>query len=238
MRLGPRAARWLLVAGLLGGALGWWLPWVLSYRGAAALVLLGLDLGDFWKFTNEWRELGLLRWERLAFFLPPPLAAMGLALGIAGARGRARWLGLPLAAFLSFVILPAYEDVRLAFQGTPLAYDDPRLAREFTFQLRLALLSGLGVALVPLWQRLDGRLRGALLVAVTGAGALLPAWALWRTWPLLQGLYGGGARVGPGVALTVGGFLVALLASLHLLARAIAGHTFNDESHSTERRAR
>lgn len=99
---------WLVPVGALLGALGWWLPWVTHERGAAGLVLLGLGLGDFWKFTAEWR-IGMLEFERLAFFLPPPIAAMILSLWIAGWRRRLdRWSeGLSMAGFaLAALLLP------------------------------------------------------------------------------------------------------------------------------------
>jgi hypothetical protein len=177
-------------------------------NGSAALVLLGLDLIDFWKFTNEWRLMDLFWLERLCFVLPPPLAAMSLALSIAGWRGRRRWLLMPLLLFLSLVVLPAFENVRSIFEGTPLVYDEPNLAREFTFQVYFALSSLLVVALIPLWQRLNDSLRRLLIAFIALTGAILPAWALWRTWLVLQGFYGDGAVVGMGIILSSVGFLL------------------------------
>lgn len=204
-----RGRRWesaLVVAGSLAAALGWWLPWVLARSGAAALVLLGLDLGDFWKFTNEWRHLGLFQGERLAFFLPAPLAAMLLAVWIAGRTGWGRWLLLPLLAFLSLVILPAPDLL-------PHILATPALLREFTFQLLLAPLTLLVILLIPLWQRLGAGKRRGIIIALALAGATLPAWALWRTWLILQGFYGGAALLGPGPLLTSAGFLLVALAA-------------------------
>ncbi|MBA3534373.1 MAG: hypothetical protein H0T73_20825 [Ardenticatenales bacterium] len=211
-----RAAAWAVVLGASLAALGWWLPWVIPERGTAALVLLGLDLGEFWKFTAEWRG-GLFALERLFFFLPPPLAAMTLTLWVAGARGWGRWLLLPLLLFLSVVILPAFEFVREVLKENPLVYEDGNLAREFSFQFYLALGSLLVVGLLPLWHRAGERLRSGFVALLAGAGALLPAWALWRTWLVLQGFYGDGALLGPGIFLTSGGFALALAgASYHL----------------------
>lgn len=215
----PRWTRWAVPAGALLGALGWWLPWILPERGAAALVLLGLDLGEFWKFTREWRlpaagGLGLFEWERLFFFLPPAFAAMILALWLAGQRGRARWLLLPLLLFLSLVILPEYPRVQLAFDSVPFVYEQSDARREFAFQLYLATASLLTILLIPLWQRARSTVR-PLLISLTGLlGATLPAWALWRTWLVLDGLYGGSALLGPGLLVTVTGFSLAVLAAL------------------------
>lgn len=194
-----RWARWATAGGALLAALGWWLPWVLPTSGAAALALLGLDLGEFWKFTAEWRG-GLLEGERVTFFLPPTLAAMILALWVAAGRGARRWLLMPLLLFLSVVILPPLQEI------TP--------SRQFRFQLLLSGATLLVIALIPAWQRLGGTVRRLVTASLALAGALLPAWAMWYTWLLLQGLYGGSARVGPGIFLSCGGFLVVALAAL------------------------
>ncbi|MDQ4077978.1 MAG: hypothetical protein M3220_17240 [Chloroflexota bacterium] len=215
---------WAIAAGALLGALGWWLPWVLSESGAAALVLLGLDLGDFWKFTAEWRG-GLFELERVLFFLPPTLAAMILALWLAGQCGWWRWFLLPLLLFLSVVILPAFEFVRPALAGVPFLYEYEALegpaqdvmasyAREFTFQLQLAFAAVLVVLLVPLWQRLSDQVRRSLIALLAITGAILPPWALWRTWLVLDSFYGGGALLGPGAVVSSGGFTLATVGAL------------------------
>lgn len=221
----PRWARWLIFAGALVGAVGWWLPWVLPRSGAAALVLLGLDFGDFWKFTREWRlpavgGLGLFEVERVLFFLPPALAAMILALWLAGQRGRGRWLLVPLLLFLSVVILPEYPRVQAAFETVPFVYGNPDLGREFNFQLRLSAASLLVILLIPLWQRVGSRARHGMMAVIGLLAAALPAWALWRTWLVLEGLYGGGVLVGPGLPLSMVGFaLVTVAALVSALAR-------------------
>ncbi len=239
----PRWARWAIPAGALLGALGWWLPWVLPESGAAALVLLGLDLGEFWKFTREWRlpaagGLGLFEWERHFFFLPPALAAMILALWIAGQRGRARWLLLPLLLFLSLVILPEYPKVQLAFDSVPFVYEQPDARREFTFQLYLATASLLTILLIPLWQRVRSTAR-LWLISIAGLiGAALPAWALWRTWLVLNGLYGGSALLGPGLLVTVVGFaLVTFAALLPLLQGRIQARRPYHHSQASQQRS-
>ena len=211
------AARTALLGGALLGALGWWLPWILDERGAAALVLLGLDLGDFWKFTAEWRA-GLFTWERLTFFLPPVLAANLLTLWLAGATGRWRWLSAPPILFLALVVLPAIDLLLPYFAWFPPRLTDPDQSRQFSAQLYGSLATLLALLLVPLWQRLSTRVRALLALGLALAGMVLPAWAMWRTWPTLQGLYGGGAEIGPGLWLSMGGFLIAALGAL-VLAR-------------------
>jgi hypothetical protein len=215
-RLLPWARRGVAAGALLGAA-GWWLPWVVPGSGAAALVLLGLDLGDFWKFTAEWRR-GLFEIERLFFFLPPPMAAMTLSLWMAGGRGGARWLVIPLVLFLGVVILPAFEWVLPALEGIPLVYEEPRLAREFGFQLYLTLATLLVLLMIPLWQRLGATALVALITVIATCGTILPAWALWRTWPVLASFYGGNLTVGPGVLVSTLGFALVLLSSVCLLA--------------------
>ncbi len=201
------------------GALGWWLPWVTPQSGAAALVLLGLDLGDFWKFTQPWRS-GQFEAERLFFFLPPALAALCLLLWLSGERGALRWGLLPLLFFCALVVLPALDILLPAMMWLPPRLATPSLAREFAFQLYLSLGVLASIALLPLWGRLGTRGRYGLIGLIALAGACLPAWALWRTWPLLQGLYAGGAQVGVGVGVTSGGFVLAALAALGRVRRA------------------
>jgi len=53
-----RISAWLVVFGSLAGGLGWWLPWVAHPKGAAALVLLGLDLGEGRKPTVDFEGEG------------------------------------------------------------------------------------------------------------------------------------------------------------------------------------
>jgi hypothetical protein len=205
-----------IAAGALLGAFGWWLPWVVPASGAAALALLGLDLGDFWKFTAEWRR-GIFEIERLFFFLPPPLAAMVLSLWMASGRGGATWLLIPLMLFLGLVILPAFEWVLPALGGVPLAYENPGLAREFGFQLYLTIATMLVILLIPLWRRLGATSRVALMSIIAACGAILPAWALWRTWPVLAGFYGGNLMAGPGVLISSLGFALVAVSSVCLL---------------------
>ncbi|MGH2542371.1 MAG: hypothetical protein ACRDIB_06235, partial [Ardenticatenaceae bacterium] len=198
-------------------------PWVLPSNGAAALVLLGLDLGDFWKYTGEWRG-GLFQWERVFFFLPPVLAVIILALWISGHRGSWRLLLLPLLLGLSLVVLPALDILRPAMAWLPPRITDPAIAREFTFQLWLTLLALATVLLIPLWQRAGNTLRLLLIAVAAFAGALLPTWALWRTWLVLSGLYAGQLLPGPGIAISAGGFALAALTALLPLARS-SGYT-------------
>ncbi|MGB0388732.1 MAG: hypothetical protein ACPGWR_28265 [Ardenticatenaceae bacterium] len=212
-----RGLRWLLLIGALLAALGWWLPWVSARSGVAALVLLGLDFSDFWKFTNEWRDMGLFQVERLCFVLPPALVAMSLAVWSAGERAGLRYFLIPLLFFLSVVILPAYENVENALKNTPFVYDDPDKARQFAFQFYFALSSLLVILLIPLWQRLSDTVRRLLIGTLALAGAILPAWALWRSWLVLQGFYHGSAQLGPGLFVTSFGFMLVAISALYPL---------------------
>lgn len=213
-----RARTWhgVLLAGALLAALGWWLPWVSARSGAAALVLLGLDFSDFWKFTNEWRDMGLFQVERLSFTLLPPLVAMILALW--GTRNKLAWrlFWLPLLLFLSLVILPAYEFVEMALADTPFVYDDPGFAREFSFQFYFALLSVLLVLLISFVLRLSHRVHYGLITFLALLGMILPSWALWRTWLVLQGFYGGHAQLGSGLFVSSVGFMLVTISAFYL----------------------
>lgn len=211
-----RVWRGVLLAAALLAALGWWLPWVSARSGAAALVLLGLDFSDFWKFTNEWRDMGLFQIERLSFTLPPPLVAMILALW--GRENKLAWrlFWLPLLLFLSVVILPAYEYVNIALKDTPFVYDDPGFAREFSFQFYFALLSVMIVLSISFVPRLSHQIRYGLITLLALIGMILPSWALWRTWLVLQGFYGGHAQLAPGVFVTSGGFMLVAIGAFYL----------------------
>lgn len=205
--MAPRTVNFLFVCAVLAAAVGWWLPYAQHQNGAAALVLLGLDLGDFWKFTNEWRYQGLLANERLFFFLPPALAAMMMSLWLATQQGKWRWLFLPLLFFLGVVVLPAVDIILPPLLAdNPLVFEDEGLAREFTFQLWLCIVTLVTIAAIPLWQRLPPRVLRGILLLLGLIGAILPAYALWYTWLLLAGFYGQGLVVGVGIFVTTIGF--------------------------------
>ncbi len=194
------------------GAVGWWLPWVNHRNGAAALVLVGQDLGEFWRFSNEWQQQGLFEAERLFFFLPPAIAALLLALWLGRQQGWWRLLWLPVLLFLSTAFLPPIDELRaVLLPDNPLLIENPGDARAFAFPWTLCLI-GLGVTLLtPLWKRLPLRLYRVLTTLFALIGALLPAYALWYTWNVLQGLYGDGAVPGPGVFVTTISFLVSAI---------------------------
>lgn len=212
-RPAARTGRWLAwgqLLGILTGAIGWWLPWALHPSGAAALVLLGLDLGEFFKFTSVWQG-GELQWERQIFYLPPVLASLALATLIAQRPPRPPWLLVILAAFLATVVLPPYP-------YTP----EILFAAEFQFQTWSALVALLAVTaalVLPAILRLP---RSALLlirVMLGLAGLALPLWAFWRVKLILDGLYGRPIVVGPGLYVTTGGFALVALTALYALAQ-------------------
>jgi hypothetical protein len=212
-----RTMNLLFVLAVLAGAVGWWLPYVQHQNGAAALVLLGLDLGDFWKFTNEWRIRGLLVNERHFFFLPPAIATLMLSIWLGTQQGRWRWLFLPLLLFLALVVLPAIDVMLPALlPGNPFIFEDEGYAREYTFQLWLSVLTLLGIVTIPLWKRLPPIVSKIMLVVLGVCGAILPAYALWYTWLVLQGFYGQGLMVGAGIFVTAVGFGMAMLIALLL----------------------
>ena len=54
-----------------------------------------------------------------------------------------------------------------------------------------------------------------LLISSAGLiGAAPPGLALWRTWLVLDGLYGGSALLGPGLLVTATGFGLTIVAAL------------------------
>lgn len=197
-------APWLLLLGTLLGAGGWWLPWVLHPNGTAALVLLGLDLGEFFKFTSLWDGTyvwGQLVWERHAFFLPPAVASLSLSLLVARASPRWRVPATTVAALLALVLFPELER-RGGF-----------FTEEFWFQVALGLI-GLTVAGLVLVAGRRLPLRGTALATalLASVGAVLPLWAFWRVELVLEWLYGTQIVWGPGLWISVGGFTLAAIA--------------------------
>lgn len=208
--MGSRLAGVGQLLGSIAGGVGWWLPWALHPGGAAALVLLGLDLGEFFKFTPVWHPpISEVQWERGAFFVPPVATTLLLATWLPRRAPMARpLLALPLL-FLALVVLPAYP-----YTTTQLT------SPEFRLQTVLALMGTGGiVALAALRQQRGPTPRSILLLrALLGlGGAALPLWAFWRVLPLLNSLYGRPVEIGVGLVLSSGGFLlVTLLAAVRL----------------------
>lgn len=190
---------WLVLLGAFAGALGWWLPWVLHPNGAAALALLGLDLGEFLKFTSLWRE-GQMIWARHMLFLPPAVASLSLSLLAARTSLRWRLPATAAAALLALVLFPEF-DRRGDF-----------FTEEFWFQVSLGL-TGLAVALIVLLAgpRIPRRLLAVVGLILALAGALLPVWAFWRVELVLEWLYGTQIGWGPGLWASGAGFALAAM---------------------------
>ncbi|MDQ7029311.1 MAG: hypothetical protein Q9O62_05755 [Ardenticatenia bacterium] len=183
----------------LGGG-GWWLPWVLHPKGAAALVLLGLDLGEFFKFTTLWRN-GTIGVERDVLYVPPVAASLLMSALAAHWPARARTAAGCIAGVLALVVLP--EPERWRHLATP----------EFRAQ---GLLAGVGLAMFLLSVTVGPRLPAWTWRSVGGlaalAGALLPLWGFWRLELVLEWLYGSAILWGPGLWVTTLGFTGALIA--------------------------
>lgn len=222
--------------GALAGALGWWLPWALHPSGAAALVLLGLDLGDFLKFTSlypaiEWH------WERQVFYLPPVLAAIAFA-PLASEQGcLGRWLLTGLSFFLALVVLPPYiyntftPDVLSAYLSAVL------FSAEYAFQTWAALVALAFTALTIVGPRLPRppqALAVGIRVVAGMVGFILPLWAFWWVKPILDGLYGRPVVIGPGLFITSGGFALLALSALVVLARSIRAREASRVSHPAQ----
>jgi hypothetical protein len=185
----------------LAAALGWWLPWVVHPVGSAALILLGLDLGEFLKFAPHWHPpISEVHWDRGAFFVPPIASQLLLCSLLVERSWGARLLALPLLLFLALVVLPAYP------------YSWAQLwSPEFRFQTWLALAGLAGLLLLALPRPTGQRGWAALFtlrLLLALVGALLPVWAFWRVSPVLASLYGRPIPPGAGLILSVLGFLL------------------------------
>jgi len=198
---------WSWLGSLLAMA-GYWAPWV-SHK-SPALVLIGFDLGEFVKFTTEFRT-GTLAGIREALWLPPAAAALLLALSVVQAGKR--WsplirIAMSATGFLmAFTLLPPFP-----------YHMEVLFSPEFRGQTVLALLGMVGClgafAVSQFGARTsDWAVWRSLAVAITVVAFAGPVWEFWQLKPLLDRLYGKPVVPGVGIPLMAAGFALAALAA-------------------------
>lgn len=159
-----RYIRWLNPIFCLLILAGYFGPWV--NHKAAALVISGLDLGEYVKFLTSFRS-GTVHLWREGFYWP--LVAVSLILSLNAFRAERRY---PWWLRWCFVVIALVAALNLL----PPAWSPPVLkSPEFRQQMIALLICGLGAAFSPFLALLPARITALLSLFLLAA-------ALW--WPI------------------------------------------------------
>ena len=189
--------RWLILFGAMLALLGYFGAWV--DHKAAALVVTGLDLGEYVKFLVPVRNGTISLW-REGFYLP--LLVVSLTLSLFAFRPECRY-GWPARIF--FLLFAWIASLNML----PPAWSPGRLVMP-EFQLQTgAILFCLAASLVsPLLALLPKRLP-LVVMTLLGVGALvLPVRNFWRILPTLNDLYQSQVTTGWGPYVMMVGLVV------------------------------
>lgn len=192
----------LALTAVFVGYLMVWLP-----GPAAGLSLLGIEMGEWFKFAG----LGA---RRDLFYLPPLTLGLLLALWTMTwpRNGRRAWLLRGVAVLVALLAFPAVEDIT-----GPARQEYLLRAFGVVVVAAVALLSGF-------W-RPRGRLAMLpwLLMAVIGLfGGLLPLWLYAQVRPFVSDLFGVSVGVGAGVVLATTGHLLVTAVAVWQMVRGWA----------------
>jgi putative peptidoglycan lipid II flippase len=193
--------KWLFLLALLLALAGYWAPWV--NHKASALVITGLDLGEYVKFLPQFRS-GELRLRRELFYLPLFLSSLSLVL-----MASSQFLDYPGWAKVGMVIL-AWA---MALSMLPPAWSPPVLLQpEFRLQTA-AILFCLAFPLAwPFWARVPSPALYSFLLFAGLVAGFFPAFYFEKARPFISLLYARPIGWGWGVYLMLAGF--GLLAGL------------------------
>lgn len=195
--------KWLFLLALVAALSGYWAPWV--HHKASALVLTGLDMGEFVKFLPQFRS-GELRFRREVFYLPLLLSSLSSILMASSPAFSypmwARGLLLMLAWAMALSMLPP-------------AWSPPLLLRsEFIYQT-IAIIFCLTLPFAwPILKRIPSSALYSFLFLASLLSSILPSLYFEKTRPFIVMLYAQPISWGWGVYLMLAGF--ALLAGLSL----------------------
>jgi hypothetical protein len=202
-------SRWILLGGLLLGAVGAsFAPWV--DRPPAALVLTAPDLAEFVKFLPEVRN-GTLTIQRLSFLLPLFMVTLSLPMVISTRQlAFPRWVRWPILAIqipLSLTLLP------------PVWSPSVLLSAEFRIQAMACLLC-LGLVIVSRWLRATPvRPLALLLVLVSLVTPGLATWQFLKAQNAISGAYGSPIAPAWGMWVTLAGFALAICGAALILLK-------------------
>ena len=180
--------------GLTAALLGYFLAW--TPLAPAGLRLPGFEMGEWVKFLPQ-VQLGETP-SRNWFYAPPLLIAV-LLLVYTGRWPNRRWqtwAGRLLAVGISLLALPALQIIRL----------EP--APEWRLRVGLIALVVLLAAAAPLLQRLPAALVAGLTAGLALLGAVGPTWAYLGVRPAIAFWLAAPVGVGPGVLVSLFGFLL------------------------------
>jgi len=194
-------ARWLGWGGLALAGIGYWGPWI--GHKVAALVLLGLDLGEFVKFLPQVRS-GAIRLQREAFYLP----AIALSLLITmtayrrhtGLGWKARYVLTALAISIALAMLPPAWTPALLQMA------------EFRLQTVVIVVCVFMALTGPIWGRLPCSLLGGIVIGLAMLAAIVPLWQFTRLLPAIQIAYGRSPAIGWGPVIMTVGWLLCVAA--------------------------
>jgi hypothetical protein len=173
-----RMAKWLVpLAGVLTLA-GYFGPWV--DHPVAALVITGLDLGEYVKFLPAVRD-GMVTVWREGFYWP--LVAVSLSQSLYAFRPELNF-GWPVrAGMLALAVVAALNLLPPAWTPTRL------ITAEFYLQTSGLVLCLAAMAVSPLLALLPGRMAAFLTVALCGLAAWFPVRDFLRVLPGIGELY-------------------------------------------------
>ena len=187
---------------ILVGYLLVWLP-----QPVAGLSFIGLEMGERVKFLPQLRS-GEISANRNLFYLPPIFLGFMLALWTTGWPNR-RWRTWAMRLMAIMVAMLAFPAIEAILEESL----DQWLSR-----VLMILLVAVVAALIPLLDRLPARsgLRIAKIsiLAFSVAGIILPTWAYLEIRPSVAQLLDSVVGIGPGVWLTVVGFLLVAIAAV------------------------
>jgi hypothetical protein len=195
--------RWLLPLGALLALAGYWGPWV-DHR-VAALVITGLDLGEYVKFLTPVRigEIGL--WREGFYW---PLIAVSLALSLWGFRPALRYPWPVRVGLLGVAAIAALNLLPPAW--TPALLVTP----EFRWQTAGMLICLVAAACSPLLALLPRRAVQILTLVLCGLGGGWPVLNFLRVQEPIASLYNTTLQLGWGPYALLGGLLVMAAATL------------------------
>jgi len=186
---------------------GYWGPWV--NHKAVALVLTGLDMGEFVKFLPQVRA-GEVSLVRELFYLPLFASSVILVLLAANETLRYPFLVkgamLILAATMALAMLPPVWTPQILIQAE---------FRKQTIAIGLCLLL---VFLSPLFRRLPLRTLAWVMGFLSLASLVLPVRQFELVRPSISALYNHPIKPGWGLVVMAAGFsLLTLLCAIELL---------------------
>ncbi len=200
--------RFLLPLGWILAAVGYYGPWI-AHR-TAALVISGVDMGEFVKFLPGIPD-GTLKVTRELFYLPPVAVVVGVAFLVGS-----RWLRYPWPLRVLFLLLA----VPVSLQLLPPAWS-PAGLRTAEFRLQAVALGICWLLLAGFW--LLGNLPpwpgGVLSAALSLAAGGITTWQFMIVKPAIDGVYGTPSPVGWGYFLCMTGLAVTATAGAILVLR-------------------